>query len=76
MGYRRGVLQALCHLGLVCHHMGDDEAAREQAQQALKMAREQGGPSLLGAATLSLGHSLVRLGSLNEARDAYRQALA
>jgi len=76
VGNRRGVVFALLGLSLLCHHVGDDEAAREHAQQAVQMAREQRYPIFEGAGALCLGHALVGLGSLDEARDAYRHALS
>jgi len=76
VGNRRHVAYALCHLGLLCHHTGDNEATQEHARQALQMAREQRYSSLEGASALCLGHALVSLGSLHEARDAYRQSVA
>jgi len=75
VGNRRVVAMALCHLGMLSHHVGDDEAARDRARQALQTARDQGCLVFEPASALCLGHALVGLGSLDEAKNAYRHAL-
>jgi tetratricopeptide (TPR) repeat protein len=65
----------LNRLSLLWHHMGDDETAREHAQQALRMARNQGDRSRQGSVLINLRHAFVGLGSLDEASDAYQQGL-
>jgi tetratricopeptide (TPR) repeat protein len=61
-------------LNLVCHAEGDDEAARDHAQQAL----ENGPPRYhlgRGDSALVLGYALAGLGDRAGAGAAYRQAL-
>jgi class 3 adenylate cyclase/tetratricopeptide (TPR) repeat protein len=72
---RRGESYVQIQLGLLCHLVGDDQTAREYALQA---HRGQGGGAgtYRGRAPLCLGHALVGLARLDEARDAYGQALA
>jgi len=73
---RRGVSDALSDLSLLFHHMGEDEAALEYAQQALQMAQNRGDRSRQGVRLICLGHALAGLARLDEAGDAYGQALA
>ena len=54
---------------------GDYEAARENCQQALEIARELGSRSLEGLPLTNLGHALAGLGQLDEARQAYQAAV-
>jgi len=73
---RRGEADVLTSLGLLCHHVGDDQMAHEYALQALPVFEEQGGAGgRRGDTQLSLGHALVGLARLDEARDAYGEAL-
>jgi tetratricopeptide (TPR) repeat protein len=66
----------LTWLALIFHHLGDDEAAREyanRAPQADRIASPSGQLTL--ASSIVQGHALAGLGQLDEAADAYRQAL-
>ncbi len=54
---------------------GDDESARESSEQALAIAQEIGHRRLQGYAMNNLGHALAGLRQLEEAGDAYRQAV-
>ena len=65
------------YTGLLSHHLGDDRAAREYSQQALRVIPN---PDTVFAVELIyvfavLGHALAGLGYPAEAADAYRQAL-
>jgi tetratricopeptide (TPR) repeat protein len=70
--------RALMYAGLLSHHLGDDNRAREQAQQALHLIPDL--DALLAvelyAAFAVLGHALAGIGRPAEAADAYRQGLA
>jgi len=75
VGDRRGVGVALHQLSLLSHDMADDKAAQEYAERALEMIQAQGDRLNQGTASLCLGHALVGLARLDEAADAYSQAL-
>jgi tetratricopeptide (TPR) repeat protein len=62
-------------LGLLCHHQGDNDTAREYAERARQLAQEQEDPSVQGFSLICLGHALMDLASLDEARDAYERGL-
>jgi hypothetical protein len=63
-------------MGLLFHRVGDDEAARGYAQQALFRAREVGGRGNIESLALYvLGHALTGLKEWDRAADAYRQSL-
>ena len=67
----------LAFLGLLSHHLGDDQAAREysqEAQQALHTTQEID-RHVRGYTLSFLGHVLVGLGQLAEAASVYRQGL-
>ena len=66
--------EALAWRGLLCHHLGDDEAALENCQQALGIARDVDARWEEGLALTVLGHALVGLERLEEAAAAYRDA--
>jgi tetratricopeptide (TPR) repeat protein len=72
----QGVTYALADLGLLFHHMGEDETALGYAQQALKMAQDQRERWCQGESLICQGHALTSLSRLDEAGDAYHQALA
>jgi tetratricopeptide (TPR) repeat protein len=74
-GDERGVALALRLLSLLSHHVGDNKAAQEFAEQALQMFRDQEVVRWQGSALTLLGHALVGLARLDEARGAYRQAV-
>jgi tetratricopeptide (TPR) repeat protein len=61
-------------LGLVHHHLGENEAARECFLRAIDLAVHYSRVLQMWARSL-LGHALAGLHRLDEAADAYRQAL-
>jgi predicted ATPase/DNA-binding SARP family transcriptional activator/class 3 adenylate cyclase len=62
-------------LGLVYHHLGENEAARDCFQRAVDLAQSRHNRHLQAWALTFLGHALTELDGLFEAADAYRQAL-
>jgi len=60
---------------LLCHDLGDDQAAREHGQEARRIALEIGDEDKQAHALTSLDHALAGLGTLQDARDAYERAL-
>jgi tetratricopeptide (TPR) repeat protein len=62
-------------LSLVLHALGDDEAARDRAQQALENGPERYHLGQ-GDSALILGHALAGLGDWAGASAAYQQALS
>ncbi len=66
----------LANLSLVAHTLGDDEVARDHAQEMLRIAQEIGHRSNQGYALNNLGHALAGLNRLAEAAEIYRQAVA
>jgi tetratricopeptide (TPR) repeat protein len=67
----------LGRLSLVHHHMGDGETAHRYAGRALgHYAERTGVPSGRADALTVLGHALTGLGRLDEAADAYREAVS
>lgn len=67
--------QVLAYLGLLAHHQGDNRAARDLCQQALQIMQATEEHYTQGHALTNLGHALAGLGHLEEASQAYRQAL-
>jgi tetratricopeptide (TPR) repeat protein len=66
----------LVNRSLLCHHRGDDEAARRYAQRVLDYYSEHSeNPSDQASALTALGHALAGLGDRDGAAGAYRQAL-
>jgi predicted ATPase len=63
-------------LGMVYHHLGENEAARERFQRALGLVQSRDYRTLQAWTLTFLGHALAGLGRLDEAADAYRQALS
>jgi tetratricopeptide (TPR) repeat protein len=63
-------------LALFCHQQGENEIACEQARRALDIHRTVGHRYRQAFALSRLGHALTGLGQLEEADDAYSQALA
>jgi tetratricopeptide (TPR) repeat protein len=63
--------------GLLSHHLGDEGAAREYGQQALRVMPTTDSIQAVEViyAYTVLGHALAGLGLTAEAADAYRQAL-
>ena len=76
MGDRPQEIKVLADLGLLCHHLGQDQAAREHCRRALGIAHGLGDRQIEASAVTHLGHALAELGQLAEAGDAYRQSLA
>jgi predicted ATPase/DNA-binding SARP family transcriptional activator len=68
--------QALAYVSLLSHHEGDDLAAREQSKRGLAIAREIDDRLNQGWLLDTYGHALAGLGDLDQAADAYQQALA
>jgi DNA-binding SARP family transcriptional activator/Tfp pilus assembly protein PilF len=68
--------QTLAYMSLLSHHEGDDLAAREQSERGLTIAREIGDRLGEGWLLDTYGHALAGLGELDQAADAYHQALA
>jgi len=62
-------------LSLLAHQLDDDGAALEHAQEALRIIEAIGEPVDTGYALTNLGYALAGLGRLDEARDAFRQAV-
>jgi tetratricopeptide (TPR) repeat protein len=66
----------VANLGLVYHHLGQNEQAARVAQQALKILQTVIQRSDEALALKVLGHALTDLGDLAGAGDAYSQAAA
>jgi tetratricopeptide (TPR) repeat protein len=66
----------LAQVGLLFHHIGEDEAALESSQRAFQIAAELGDRDTQGQALTHLGHALAGLKRLPDAQQAYEQALA
>ncbi|MFZ0545196.1 MAG: tetratricopeptide repeat protein [Candidatus Promineifilaceae bacterium] len=64
------------NIALLTLYEGKTAEAQRYSQEALTLARELGDQSLEGFALVSLGHSLVAEGKLEEARAAYEASLA
>jgi tetratricopeptide (TPR) repeat protein len=62
-------------MGLVSHHLGDDQVACQYAQEALKLADGLGNRRPQGEFLNLLGRALVGLGDLTEAMAACQRAL-
>jgi tetratricopeptide (TPR) repeat protein len=62
-------------LALLYHQQDEDQTACDQARRALRIHRTFGHRYRQAFALVHLGHSLVGLGRLEEATDAYKQAL-
>jgi tetratricopeptide (TPR) repeat protein len=62
-------------LSLLCHQLGEDDAALEHSQLALDIAQQLGDRSTQAYSLTYLGHALAGLDRLAEAADAYRQAM-
>jgi tetratricopeptide (TPR) repeat protein len=75
VGDRRGEGFVVTNQSLLDHHMGDDRAALERSQEALRSTKALGDRLNQGYAWTNQGHALVGLHRLDEAVDAYRQAL-
>jgi len=63
-------------LGLLFHHLGDDETARSHAQRAVLLTQETGCRDPQAQALTVLGHALAGLRRQTDATGAYQQALA
>ena len=63
------------YLGLVCHHLNENEAACEHSQKALNITQDIDSAPLESVAWTHLGHALAGLHHLAEATNAYQQAL-
>jgi tetratricopeptide (TPR) repeat protein len=75
IGDLRGEGCELTSLGLLSHHLGDDEAALEYSQQGLEITRELRDRIGQGRALTIQGHALLGLDHVEEAANAYREAL-
>ena len=75
IGARHLESSLLIFLSLLAHYCGDDGAAREHGQQALFISREIGLPVEQGYALTFLGHALGSQECLDEACEAYEQAV-
>jgi tetratricopeptide (TPR) repeat protein len=67
--------QALAYVSLLSHHEGDDLAAKEQSERGLAIAREIDDRLNQGSLLDTYGHALAGLGDLDQAAEAYQQAL-
>lgn len=67
---------ARLNVGLLYHTIGEQQAALQESERALALAREVGYSSLEGYALTNLGHIYCALGCYPEAEAAYRAALA
>ena len=74
-GERRGESETLTYLGLLFHHLGNHQTACEHSRRAAHIAQQVGAKYEQGLALTHLGHALLSLGQLNQAADAYGQAL-
>ncbi len=63
-------------MSLLYHHLGDHQAARKHGQWGLRIAQDIGDRRCQGWLLDFLGHALTALGQLDQAADAYEQALA
>jgi tetratricopeptide (TPR) repeat protein len=70
MGYRPGEGDVLANLGLLCHHLGEDETAREYYHRALEIGQELSAREIEAYAMTHLSHALLELGNLGEATNA------
>ncbi len=68
--------QILAFLSLLYHHLDDNQAAREYGHKGLRIAQDIDDRRGQGWLLDCLGHALTGLGQLDQAADAYEQALA
>jgi tetratricopeptide (TPR) repeat protein len=68
--------RALADLGLLSHCLGDHKTAQGYGEQSYHVARRCGNRWYQAYALLVLGHARASLGQLDQAVDAYQQALA
>ncbi len=68
--------QTLAYMSLLSHHLGENQAAWEKSQRGLEIARKINDRLGQGLLLDFLGHALTGLGRLEQAVDAYRNALA
>jgi tetratricopeptide (TPR) repeat protein len=75
MGLRPQEGDVLVNLGLLYHHLGESQPAREYCQRALEISHELGVRDIEAFAVTHLGHVLVGLDKTTEATDAYQQGM-
>jgi tetratricopeptide (TPR) repeat protein len=73
-GYRRAGY-VMSRLGLLHHHLGNNELAAEYCEKGLAEMEERDSRSAQPSAWVSLGHVRAGLGDLEGATDAYQRAL-
>jgi predicted ATPase/Tfp pilus assembly protein PilF len=73
---KRSVGTTLDRLSLVCHYLGDDAMAAQQAEAALDVAAEIGNPLLRAYGLSSLGHALRGREEWERATAVYTEAIA
>jgi tetratricopeptide (TPR) repeat protein len=76
MGQRRDEAMVMSNLGLLFQLMDNNKEAETYSQMAAQIAGELGDRHTQGYALTHAGHALVALAHLEEAREAYEEALA
>ena len=65
----------LINLSLISYYLRDEKSAEEHGEAAYQLAQDMGSSPLLGMTLKDRGFLLTHLGKLDEAEEAYRQAL-
>jgi predicted ATPase/transcriptional regulator with XRE-family HTH domain/Flp pilus assembly protein TadD len=75
IGYRVGIIEALCTLGWVRGQRGDAESALTSYREAAALIDASGARTYANAADLGIGEALADLGRMDEAREWLQRAL-
>jgi predicted ATPase/DNA-binding SARP family transcriptional activator len=76
IGARQNEANVLGFRGLLAHYRADNKSALKHSQEALAIAEEVGDRSRQALIWMALGHTLLGLGSLDGAREAYQESIS